>query len=326
MAKETIYPFAVAKIRVFEKRLLRKQQLLTMAEAKDADEAMRILMDAGYGSGLQAAAHDFEKLLSEEQRQMYSTIKELVPEENFINIFLYKNDYHNLKVLIKEELSGADGSKYLIDGGTIPLEKLKKSLADRTYSGFTKNMEIGVKNAYDLYSKQRNGQIIDICLDVACFKDMKETAEGSKNSFIQGYVTILCDLANLKNIIRVRKMKKSFANTFTAVFVPGGKISLETFRAAFSLDAIAAGFKSTDYGELCEKGMPHGFTEFEKLCDNYVMEYVSKAKYEALTIEPLIAYVYAKETEIKTVRIIMASKLNGIDTDTIKERLRDAYV
>ncbi|MFR2550514.1 V-type ATPase subunit [Clostridioides difficile] len=39
-----------------------------------------------------------------------------------------------------------------------------------------------------------------------------------------------------------------------------------------------------------------------------------------------MAYLYAKESEIKTIRIILTSKLNNIDADTIKERLRDAYV
>ncbi|HBF8938183.1 TPA: V-type ATPase subunit, partial [Clostridioides difficile] len=69
-----------------------------------------------------------------------------------------------------------------------------------------------------------------------------------------------------------------------------------------------------------------GFTVFEKLCDDYLMEYVRGAKFKPLTLEPLIAYLYAKESEIKTIRIILTSKLNNIDADTIKERLRDAYV
>ena len=40
----------------------------------------------------------------------------------------------------------------------------------------------------------------------------------------------------------------------------------------------------------------------------------------------MLAYIYAVETEVKTVRIIVNGKLNGIDTEVIKERLRDAYV
>ena len=57
-----------------------------------------------------------------------------------------------------------------------------------------------------------------------------------------------------------------------------------------------------------------------------MMEYVKVAKYKALTIEPLVAYVYAKETEIKNIRIILTGKINQIEPQNIKERLRDSYV
>ena len=72
--------------------------------------------------------------------------------------------------------------------------------------------------------------------------------------------------------------------------------------------------------------MPQGFTVFERLCDNFIMRFIREAKYRSLTMEPMAAYIYARETEVKTVRIIMSGKLNDIDADIIKERLRDAYV
>lgn len=50
------------------------------------------------------------------------------------------------------------------------------------------------------------------------------------------------------------------------------------------------------------------------------------AKYKALTIEPLVAYVYAKETEIKNIRMILTGKINQVEPKNIKERLRDSYV
>ena len=39
MAKNKIYPFAVASIRSMENKLLTKQKLMQMADAKDAAEA-----------------------------------------------------------------------------------------------------------------------------------------------------------------------------------------------------------------------------------------------------------------------------------------------
>lgn len=52
----------------------------------------------------------------------------LIPDEKIIDVFLYKNDYHNIKVLIKQEVSGIDGSNYLLDGGTVPLDELREAL------------------------------------------------------------------------------------------------------------------------------------------------------------------------------------------------------
>ena len=49
------------------------------------------------------------------------------------------------------------------------------------------------------------------------------------------------------------------------------------------------------------------------------------AKYKTLTPEPVAAYILAKETEAKCVRIIMTCKLQDIDPETIKERVREAY-
>ena len=72
--------------------------------------------------------------------------------------------------------------------------------------------------------------------------------------------------------------------------------------------------------------MTSSFTKFEKDCDDYLMSYVKDAKYKSLTPEPIVGYILAKETEVKCVRIIMSCKLNDIDADTIKERVREAYV
>ena len=61
MAKNKIYPFAVASIRSMENKLLTKQKLMQMADAKDAAEALRILCETDYGKTEIDDIHDFEK-------------------------------------------------------------------------------------------------------------------------------------------------------------------------------------------------------------------------------------------------------------------------
>ncbi|AWH78594.1 V-type ATP synthase subunit C [Clostridioides difficile] len=325
MAEEKTYPYAVARIRVLEKQLLNRQMFIQMAEAKSPEDSLRIIAEAGYADTSNNNIHNFENILTQELSKTYEILKSLAPEEKFVDVFLYKNDYHNLKVLIKEEISGVDGEKYLIDGGTIPLIKLRESLANRSFSDLPKIMSSAILEAFDVYSKTQNGQMVDIVLDKATFTSMKETAKESQNKFVIDYVMKVCDLTNLKSFIRVKNMKKDF-DMFMNVFVSGGSLDKEKFLEAFSSDTPASCFKSTSYSDVCKNGMDSGFTVFEKLCDDYLMEYVRGAKFKPLTLEPLIAYLYAKESEIKTIRIILTSKLNNIDADTIKERLRDAYV
>ena len=126
MAKERIYPFAVASVRSMENKLLTKQKLLQMAEAKDAEEALRFLQDSDYGKTQIGDVHEFETMIQANLEEAYQAMGKLIPNEVFMDIFRFKNDYHNVKVLIKEEISKVNGRKFLIQGGSIPVEDLRK--------------------------------------------------------------------------------------------------------------------------------------------------------------------------------------------------------
>ena len=50
------------------------------------------------------------------------------------------------------------------------------------------------------------------------------------------------------------------------------------------------------------------------------------AKSVPFGVEAVISYLAAKEIEFTAVRIIMSGRMAGIGGDTIRERLREAYV
>ena len=322
---EKLYPYAVARIRMLERSLLTEKNYIQMAEAKNADEALKILLEAGYGQMGQSDAKNFESLLSASLSKAYADVRELVAEENFMDVFLYKNDYHNLKVLVKAEISGSNPDAYIINGGTVDAEVLKTAFATKNYSAVPYDMRLAIEEAFDAYAKTQSGQSVDMVMDKATFKHMSETAKQSGSRFIEKYVEYVCDITNLKSFFRIKTMKRPF-EMFSEVYVEGGSLSLEAFKTAFNGETPWSGLKGTQYYDLCAEGMPKGFTVFERLCDNFIMSYIKEAKYKSLTMEPMAAYIYARETEVKTVRIIMSGKINGIDADIIKERLRDAYV
>lgn len=325
MARNKIYPFAVASVRSMENKLLTKQKLMQMAEAKDAAEALRILSETDYGKTEINDVHEFEKMIQNHLEAEYQAVGKLIASETFMDIFRFKNDYHNVKVLIKEEISKVNGKKYLIQGGSIPVDILQKNFRERNYMELPNIKADAVQEATEMYAKTKNARFIDSILDKACFQVMSDAAEKLGNEYVSKYIRKLADVTNLKTLLRIWQLKRS-DEELEASIVPGGELPAELLIRALKNDNVIQMLKDTSYGTFCETYMDQGFTVFEKACDDYLMECIKDAKYKTLTPEPVAAYILAKETEAKCVRIIMTCKLHDIDAETIKERVREAYV
>ena len=68
------------------------------------------------------------------------------------------------------------------------------------------------------------------------------------------------------------------------------------------------------------------FSTFEKWCDDRLMEKIRPQKYNPFTVSPLAAYILARETELRTVRVILSGKRNQLPEEFIRERVREMYV
>lgn len=329
---ENGYLFATANVRASEKNLMTKEQMEKMVDAKTPEDALKILTELNYGQGQDQIAPDqFEVLLEEEQKKAYEFIMSVAPNEKDFLMFAYVNDYHNLKTLLKAEFLGTDATETLSPVGTIDPMKMATIVRERNFMPLTTEMKTAFNEAADLFSRSNDPQTIDLILDRACYADMTASAKATGNEFLIGYVKLLIDTINLKTFVRLRQMGKSW-DFFSRVFIKDGNIPERLFIGGYDEAYVQFADKLSPYG--MQAAMSEGgamvretgkFTAFEKLCDNRLVEYVKGAKYVSAGIEPLIAYLVAKENEIRNARIIMAGKLVGLSPDLIRERLRETY-
>lgn len=320
---EQIYPYAVARIRAIENNLLTNVELEQMVE-ETPERILGTLQEHQYNTDSIERVQDFEKALTEESEKLYKLIKELVPEEDFPKLFICKNDYHNIKTILKGEAVKKDYEKFLVDGGVIPVNELQEAIVEKRLDSLPEIMQKGVLEAISSYEKEQKSQIIDVILDKSTYSYMMNLAKESNKKFIIDYVTKLCDISNLRTFFRIKRVSNNFKN-FEMTYIKEGSISIETFAEAFESDEPVLAFKQTSYYEMFDEAIKN-HTSFDKICDNYLMDYVKVAKFEALGVEPLVAYTYAKETEIKNIRIILTGKVNNVSSIEIRERLRDSYV
>ena len=67
-------------------------------------------------------------------------------------------------------------------------------------------------------------------------------------------------------------------------------------------------------------------TEFEKLCDDAVGDYLAGAQFVPFGEAPLLGYLAARETEYTNLRILLLGRGTGLPADVIRTRLRASYV
>lgn len=328
------YAQAVSRIRVLETRLLDKAKLDRMIDSTSPDDAMKVLLESEYSnsSGSVKRSEDYEILLSEEMKRIYSLMYKVSPEPRIIDIMSLKYDYHNMKVLLKGRALGKDLSYLLVPVGTVETEHLKKYLSEGNYTDLKPIMREALERAEKSFKENKDPQMIDIILDSSFYKDMLKRAEVLKEEYITGLIRKNADLNNIKTLFRVKKQNKG-RKFLNEVIIDGGFIDKEVYMNSLNdtTENFVKKFLYTDYADILKLGAEEfertgKLNMLEKLSDNFIMEYIKKAKYVSFGPEPVIAYIYAKESEIKAVRMIMVGKFNNISPEVIRERLRDIYV
>ena len=90
-------------------------------------------------------------------------------------------------------------------------------------------------------------------------------------------------------------------------------------------EAVAEYLKYTDYAPLAD-ALLTSMRRFETACDDLLIEKMKEQKNESFTLGPVVAYITARENEIKCVRMLLTAKQNGLPESVMQESLRETYV
>ena len=324
---------AVARLRVLEKRLLNKLKIERMIDSASPEDVLKILQETEYANLMVNVkrSEDYNILLKEELNRVYSLMYKVSPDPAIVDIMSLKYDYHNIKVLLKARALDKDFSSMLIPVGTVDIEKLKSYMTNMEYKELKPIMMEAILEAEKVYHELKDPQKIDIILDKYMYIDMLARAKETEIDFMIDNIKMNIDFSNIKSIIRLKKQEKD-VKFLKEVILDGGDISNNILVRTFEepIENLATKFSSLKYGEVIKLGLEEylktgKLSVLEKFSEDYIMKNLKVAKYITFGPEPVFAYIIAKETEIKVIRIIMVGKLNNVDTAVIRERVREVY-
>ena len=314
-------------LRAREPRLLNKERAERMLDAASFEDAAKLLTDCGYPDMSQMKADEVEQTLAERRAAIFGELAGLCPDKELVDLFKLKYDYHNAKAIIKAEAMGSDCRRLLSDSGRIPGGKLLELYNEDRLARLPVILAGAMAEAKAVLARTANPQLSDFVLDKAYFDELRAVADKVGSPFLNGYVEILTDSANLKSAVRTLRMGKN-QDFLAGVLIEGGGVGVQRIAAA-DKDSLAALYASTKLEKAAALGADAlaggSMTAFEQACDNAVNAYLRGAKLVSYGPEAVCAYLAAVEGEIQAVRMILTGRLAGVKPQAIRERLRDLY-
>ena len=318
------FTYAVARIRYRENKLLSDADLNALLSAKDADAVMRLLRDKGWGDS--AGGNDPDQLLKCESEKVWDFINEIVPEKAAFDFLLVPNDFHNLKVAVKAITRDMKPDDMFIKNATADPYEIYDAVQKREYERLPEFLIETAKEAMSVLLQTSDGQLCDIIIDRACMEYVGRLGRENKEEIIRLYCELFVASANIKIAIRSAHTNKR-QDFILRSMAPCETLDVDRLAAAAALsyeDALKY-LETTRYSSAIP-AIRNSMSAFEKWCDDTVTEAMKPQKWEPFTIGPVVAYLIARENEIKAVRMILSAKLNGLSDGVIKERLRMMYV
>lgn len=324
------YVHASIRTRLFEKKLLKAQQLQRLVQAGDEKTFLHYLQETDYGQDLQSVdrPEDFHRAMDENWLFNLKEVLEMSADKEVIELLAAKYVYHNYKVLVKEKILDQDLENLLISLPHLDLDAIRNHMSRDE----TRDLNPAIFEALEDYEENGDAQRIDLILDRAYFKEMLDKANYLEDETFIDFVRLNIDFSNAKALVRLKAQGLDY-DALEDIYIPGGKIGQEAFNRLYTEEPAVIyenlGSEISDSTLKQAKSIYEttgSLAAVENLMEDALMEFIRDKRRISYGPEILFGYLLAKEREITNLRMIYTSLIAGIEPEKIEERLRDSYV
>lgn len=352
------YGYISGRVRVLEMQLLDSSRLNRLLEARSQDDILRVLAECGYPQ-----SPDPETSLSHELEAVYNLLRAHMPEPEFVEALMVFHDVHNVKVVLKhlgtpamdaDEAENAAGQPvpelnqvaesltqaltrrggldlYLRRPSLVPVEMLVRSITEHKPDLLPSWLDQAASAAFQRYKQTYDFGETDLVLDQAAWAEVLRRAAVLECPFFSRYLQIRIDCINLDLLLRTRFLR-SGADFLEKALISGGSVDRRRILPLYQAEneAIRAAYEQTRYAELAGLSTTYGKSgsaaRFSLLADNLVMSLVREATRVVSGPDVALAYLLAREMEIKNIRVILTSRRNGLSQTQAREMTRINYL
>jgi V/A-type H+-transporting ATPase subunit C len=351
---EYIYLSSVIKSK--EKQLLSDGDFIEMLD-QDFSKFFSILVEKGYHLHDEKENISFEKLYEWEIWHLYHLIEELLNVSGLTDLrslFYLQNECVNLKIIGKkllfgqgqanqisvEDLNNLPLTAYTIHNKSEILSFFKDFLVLTDFLEKYLNDEIFYELAEDLLkyinenSKENlTGSKLDILIDQFYFSFVNRIVKKTDSEFLIFFYDIFYSLTNIKNILRLYFEKKQYFD-FEPFYIESKYITKDICKTLFETkfekvsSILIENPLSSQISEIIATVLKDkDLSMVEKWIDDTMTDIMRENMRTAFfNFENLIAFKWAKEIELKNIKIIYVGKKNNLPKEMIEKLIRKSYV
>lgn len=324
------YIHSSTSIRVYEKRLLKREDYYKIINAEGEEELLKAFEELGYKTNnVERTYEGIEELLMNELVNLFRDMYKKCKDKEVVEIAASQYRFHDLKVIVRSFVSGEDFSDLMMRVLDYDYEPIISDLKEYGKVSTNKKYAEYINNAIELYNETKDPQKLDMLMDKYRNDETKILVDRLNIEYMNQYFKEFIDLENLETVTRAKKQNKPFG--FIEEFLSDyGEIPVETYKRLYPLEISDLIQKLKGYGlykaysqgrELYDLDGKLSHFSDEKYA--YLNEISLEGKKTVFGPEVIFAYIKAKATEIRTLRIIVVGKRSGLTKENLILRVGD---
>ncbi|MDO4670835.1 MAG: V-type ATPase subunit [Aerococcus sp.] len=314
-------------IRLFEQRLMTADDFKQLWSLTSDDAIRQKLADHHYPVSEGA---DFERIFDQRLNQDYDELYEMAPDARVLDLFALRFDYHNLKVLFKEQISKRDLSDLYLPYGHYDVDELRALIKGDAVEHLPAPLKQAVLDVNSAYREQHDANVISLLFDLGYLNHMKLLAHEINDSAIEEWVVRWIDLKNLVMGLRMQQEDRSRGFMFVTLSNQGSITETEWVEVLQNHDKaglLTLTKRVTDDVQI-QKVLQEDKINIAKL--EHAIEMVQarlmqSAQLQAFGPLPVMSYLYFLSHEISNLRLVITAKHNDLEQSTIEERMQPIY-
>ncbi len=339
----SFYPYTYVRVMAMKGKLYKKQDYDKLLKMQGSDIAA-YLENSDYKEDILALGKTYagytlveRALYSNLIRNMQKLLRICSPEMNYLlRAYLFRHDVYNVKTILRGKAASqknADVEALLLPFGTFSDKKLSVLLSSESMSsvllkaGFT-DREFADALAY--YEKEKSLLAVENFLDKAYYTFLFSflTKLAGEHQLFKELLQTEIDVLNVKLLLRLKKQGIAQQDMVSFFFSGGSLFSLSKLHTLAVKDfaGIVQALSQTSLHAVVhvhqDALLQQDLKGFEKGLDVWHLQKAILLLHQfPLSVDTLLGYMFAKEIEMRNLRVLVKGKQFGLAAEFLEGQL-----